>query len=219
MLAHHDHIIRQARLVGAACGGVAVNHGDLGNAGGRHPRLVGKAPGAQHENVGRIIQIGAAAFGHGYHGKLVLHGDLLQPQRLVQTGRGNGAAFDGAVAGNDEAANATDIANTGDDPAAGHAAVLVVVHLVAGQGAEFQERRATIQQTVNTVPREQLAPLGELFPGGLRQIQHLLLNVPERGDMGFHGFGVGAEVLGLGAYGGFKYLHVRLLSRRSELSG
>lgn len=80
LAAHHHHVIRKSRLIGTASGGRAVDYGDLWQAHGRHPRLVGKAACAFDENLCCVIQVGAAAFGQGHHRQFVLHGDLLQAQ-------------------------------------------------------------------------------------------------------------------------------------------
>src|SRR5690606_2842002 len=104
-----------------------------GNAHGRDARLVGEAACAFDEDVGGVVEVGAAGFGQGDDRQLVLHGHLLHAQRLLQAGGGDGAALDGAVVGQHQAANAGDVADAGDDAATGLAAVLVIVQLVAGQ--------------------------------------------------------------------------------------
>ena len=77
LVAYSHNVIRQAGLVGAPGGGVAVHHGHLGDAGGGQAGLVGEAPGAEYEDIGGVVEIGAAALGQGHHRQLVLHGDLL----------------------------------------------------------------------------------------------------------------------------------------------
>ena len=128
-----------------------MNHRNLRNASGGHACLIGETASAQHENVRGVVQVGAAAFRQRHHWQLVLHGNLLQPQGLVQPRRRNGAALDGAVAGHHQAANTANRANAGNNAATGQAAVLVVVHLVAGQGAQLQEWRTTIQQAIDAI--------------------------------------------------------------------
>src|SRR5690606_10377616 len=124
LAAHHHHVVGQAGLIGAAGGGGAVHHGHLGNAHGRDACLVGEAARAFHEDVGGVVQVGAAGLGQGDDGQLVLHGDLLHAQRLLQAGGGDGAALDGAVVGQHQAAHALHVADAGDDAAAGLGAVL-----------------------------------------------------------------------------------------------
>src|SRR5690606_31514939 len=126
LAAHHDYVVGQTRLVGTAGGGGAVYHGHLGNAHGRDARLVGEAACAFHEDVGGVVQVGTAGFGQGHDRQLVLHGHLLHAQGFFQAGRGNGAALDGAVVGQYQATHAFDVADAGDDAAAGLGAVLVV---------------------------------------------------------------------------------------------
>src|SRR5690606_22604932 len=101
--------------------------GHLGNAHGRDARLVGETARAFHEDVGGVVEVGATGFGQGHDRQLVLHGHLLHAQGLLQAGGGNGAALDGAVVGQHQAAHALDVADAGDDAAAGLGAVLVVV--------------------------------------------------------------------------------------------
>lgn len=90
LAAHHHDVIRQPRLIRPASGRRTVNHGDLWQAHGRHPRLVGKAARALDENLRRVIEVGAAAFGKCDHRQFVFHGDLLQAQGFFQTAGGNG---------------------------------------------------------------------------------------------------------------------------------
>lgn len=60
-------------------------HGDLRQAHGRHPRLIGKAARTLNENLGGVIEVGAAALGKGDHRQFVFQGDLLQAQGFFQT--------------------------------------------------------------------------------------------------------------------------------------
>ncbi|CAB5617645.1 Uncharacterised protein [Pseudomonas aeruginosa] len=195
LAAHHHHVVRQPRLVGTAGGAGTMHHGDLGNAHGGDPRLVGEAARTFDEDLRRVVEVGATAFGEGHHRQLVLHGDLLQAQGLLQPGRGDGAALDRAVAGTDQAAHPGDVADPGDDPAAGLGAVLVVVQLVAGQRGQFEERRARVEQQRQAFARQQLAAFLELRPGLGGLVQDLLLQLAEAGHGGEHGLAVAGEVL------------------------
>lgn len=172
-----------------------MHHGDLGNAHGGDPRLVGEAARTFDEDLRRVVEVGTTAFGEGHHRQLVLHGDLLQAQGLLQPGRGDGAALDRAVAGTDQAAHPGDVADPGDDPAAGLGAVLVVVQLVAGQRGQFEERRARIEQQRQAFARQQLSAFLELRPGLGGLVQDLLLQFAEAGHGGEHGLAVTGEVL------------------------
>ena len=131
--ANHYHVIRQARLIGATSGSVAVHHGNLWNACGGQACLVGKGAGAIHEHFCGVVQVGPARFHQADHRQFVFQRNALQAQSLVQAGGGNGAALDGRVGGGDQATNTGHIANAGNGTASGFGAVLVVVHLVAGQ--------------------------------------------------------------------------------------
>ena len=139
-VADHDNVIGEARLIGAAGGRVAVHHGDLRDAGGGQTCLVGEGPRALDEHLGGVVQIGATGFHQTHHRQLVLQGDALQTQRFVQSGRGDGATLDGRVGRRDQAAHSGHIADTGDAAAAGFGAVLVVVHAIAGQVHQAEER-------------------------------------------------------------------------------
>ena len=207
LAAHHHHVIRQARLIRTAGRGRTMHHGDLRQAHGRHARLVGKAACAFDENLGGVVEVGAAAFGEGHHRQFVLHGDLLQAQGFLQPGGGNGAALDRAVIGHHQHAHAADIADTGDQPATGGAAVLVVVEFVAGQAGQFQERRAGVQQQVEALTGQQLAALVELGLGFLGLGQQGVFQLAQLGDGRQHGFAVLRERWAVGVDQGFNGWH------------
>ncbi|MNQ70700.1 hypothetical protein D3C85_853440 [compost metagenome] len=207
LAAHHHHIVRQARLVGAAGSGRAVHHGDLRQAHGRHARLVGEAACALDEDIGGVVEVGAAALGQGHQRQFVLHGDLLQAQGFLQTGRGDGAALDRAVAGADQAAHPGDIADAGDDAAAGLAAVLVVVQPVAGQGTEFEKGRTGVEQQVQAFARQQLAAFFELGLGRLRLVQAVLFDLAKARHRGEHGGAVVGEVFAVHIDLGLNHRH------------
>ena len=86
--------------------------------------------------------------------KVFLHGD-----RVV------GAALDRGVVGHDHAFPARHPPDTGDQAGAG---AFVVVHAVGGQRGEFQEGTTGIEQAVDPVARQQLAPADVALPGALR---------------------------------------------------
>ncbi|MCY1427389.1 hypothetical protein D9M71_432350 [compost metagenome] len=151
LAAHHHHVIRQTRLIGTARRGRAVHHRHLRQTHGRHPRLIGKAARAFDENLRRVIEVGAAAFGEGDHWQFVFHGDLLQAQGFLQAAGGDGPAPDRAVVRHHQHAHARHIADAGDQAATGRAAVLVVVQLVAGQARQFEKRRAGVEQQIEAL--------------------------------------------------------------------
>ena len=60
--AHQDHVVRQARQVGATGGRRPMYHGNLGQAHGRHAGLVGKGASAFDEDFTLVQQVRAATF-------------------------------------------------------------------------------------------------------------------------------------------------------------
>lgn len=211
LVAYRNDVVGQARLVGAAGGGVAMHHGDLGNPGRGQPGLIGEAPGPGDENVRGVVKIGTTAFRQGNHRQLVLKGNLLQAQSLVQPGRSDGAPLDGTVAGDHQTADARDHPDAADQAAAGLAAVRVVVHLVAGEGAEFEKLAAPVQQAVEAVPGEQFAPPGETGPGRLGQVQCLLLRLAEDLQVSPQGVVVGPVLVRARVNVGGQWLHGAIL--------
>ena len=182
LVAHHDDVVGEARQVGAARGRRAVHHGDLRDAARRHARLVGEAAAARHEDLGLVEQVGAARFDQVHDRQLVLHHDLLDALALALAGRRHGAALDGGVGGRHDAAHALDIADARDRAAAGARAVLVVVHAVAGERHQLEERRAAVEQQGDALARHQLLALGEAVARLLRRRLHARLGVAELGD-------------------------------------
>ena len=84
-------------------------------------------------------------------GQMVLLSDLLRAQMLLHRHWEIGAALDrGIVADNHDLA-AVHQTDAGDDSGTG---CLVVVHLMGGQGSDFQEGAALVQESVDPVPRQ-----------------------------------------------------------------
>ena len=204
---HHHHVIRQPWLIGPASGAGAVHHGDLRQPHGRHARLVGKAACAFDEDIGGVVEVGAAAFGQRHHRQFVLEGDLLQAQGFLQTGGGDGAALDCAVAGGDQAAHPGDITDTGNNPATGLGAVLVVMQLVASQRRQFKKGRAGVEQQVKALTRQQLAALFKFGFGLGSLVQAVLFDLAKAVDGSEHGFAVLGEVLTMHVNLGMDYRH------------
>src|SRR5699024_2531603 len=73
-----------------------------------------------------------------------------------------GAALDGGVVGHDDAFAAGDSADAGDDPGSRAG---IVVHAVRGQRGEFEERSARIEEVLDALARQQLAPVDMTLPG------------------------------------------------------
>ena len=123
------------------------------------PRLVREGGAAGDEQLGLIHQVGAAGFDHRHHRQLLIERDLLQAQGLLHAEWRHRAALDRRVRGDDHAAHAGHVADASDHVAAGQRAVLVVMHLVAAQGRQFEPRRAAIEHQVHPLARQQLLAL------------------------------------------------------------
>src|SRR6202012_1845246 len=116
---------------------------------------------ARHEDLGLIEQIGAARFDQVHDRQLVLEHDLLHTLALALAGGRDRAALDPRVRGRDDAAQALDIADARDRTAARARAVLVVVHAVAGERHQLEERRASGEQQGDAFSRPELLALAE----------------------------------------------------------
>jgi hypothetical protein len=79
---------------------------------------------------------------------------FLRAQMFLDGDRVVGAALHRRVIGDDHAFAAFDAADTGYQAAARD---LVVVHAVRGERRQFEERRARIQQGIDTIARQELA--------------------------------------------------------------
>ncbi len=102
---------------------------------------------ARQVGTARVHQIDAR--------QAVLLGDGLRTQVLLHCQRVVGTAFDRGIVGHDHAFDAFDPANTGDHAGGGH---VFAVYLVGSQLADFEKRRARVQQPVDALARQQLAP-------------------------------------------------------------
>ena len=142
LLAHDDALVRHRRDVGAARRAGAHDHGDLGDAGRRHGRLVIENPAemlAIRKNLVLVGQVGAAGIDQVDAGQTVLPGDLLGAQVLLDRDRIVGAALDRGIVGDHQAFLARDPADAGDQPGGRH---LVLVHAEGRELGKFQKRRA-----------------------------------------------------------------------------
>ena len=210
LVAHHDDVVGQARQVGAARGRRAVHHGDLRDAARRHARLVGEAAAARHEDLGLVQKVGAARFDQVHDRQLVLHHDLLDALALALARWRHRAALDGGVGRRHHAAHALDIADAGDRAAAGARSVLVVVHAVAGERHQFEERRAAVEQQRDALARHELLALGEAVARLLRCRLHARLGGAELGDGCEHLLAVALVVVAVAVDLAFDDGHVSL---------
>ncbi len=156
--AAHDHrLVAHGRHVGAARGARSHHHRDLGDARGRHARLVVEDAAevvAVGEHLGLERQVGAAGVGQVDAGEVVLRRHLLRAQVLLDREREVASALDRGVVCDDHARAAGDRADAGDDARRRR---LAVVEAVSRERRELQERRARVDQALDPLAGEQLA--------------------------------------------------------------
>ncbi|MCY1447080.1 hypothetical protein D9M71_636830 [compost metagenome] len=107
-------------------------------------------------------QVGAAGVHQIDARQAVLQGDGLCTQVLLHRQRVIRAAFYRGVVGHDHAFHAFHAADAGNHARRWH---VFAVHLMGGQLADFEERRARVQQAVDTLARQQFATRGMPFLG------------------------------------------------------
>src|SRR5690606_21823217 len=88
---------------------------DGGDAGGRQAGEVAEAPPARQEDLRLGGQVGATGLDERDQREAVGEGDVEGPERLLEGVRVGGAALDGGVVGRDDALDAVDEADAGDD--------------------------------------------------------------------------------------------------------
>ena len=160
LAAHRDDIIGEPGLIGAACCRRSMHHGDYRTTGGGKTRQIRESPPARYEHLRLAHQIGAGAFNQLHIRKLVLKGQGLTAQRLVNAHGRRSAALDAAVRGGDDAPDAGDESNAANSTAAGNIPVAVVImHFVAAERRQFHEWRASIENEREALARQQLPPL------------------------------------------------------------
>ncbi len=194
-----DGLVGHRRHVGAAGGAGTHDHADLRDAGGAHVGLVVE-DAAEVVAVGKNLvlgrQVGAAGIDQVDAGQAVLCRDLLRAQVLLDRDREVGAALHRGIVGDDHAFDALHAADAGDHAAGIH---LVVEHVPAGHGREFEKGCARIEQAVDALARQQLAArdmlLAVLLRAALGDLRGLLAQVV---NQGLHGGDVGAVVVGAG---------------------
>jgi len=130
----------------------------------RQACLVGEGAAAVDEDLGLVHQVRAAGFDQRDQRQLVLCGQFLCTQGLLQTHGCDGTALHGAVAGADQHPLAGHRADAHDAAATEHALfAVVVVHAQACQRAEFQETAAAVDDPRHAFARQQLPARVELL--------------------------------------------------------
>ncbi len=142
LVAHHDGLVAHRRHVGAAGGAGAHHHGDLRDALGAHVGLV-EEDAAEVLAVGEDFvlarQVGAARVHQVDARQAVLLGDGLGAQVLLHGQRVVAATFYRGVVADDHALHAFHAADAGDHAGGGD---VFAVHLMGGEGGDFEERGA-----------------------------------------------------------------------------
>ena len=147
----NDRLVAHRRDIGSARRAGAHHHGDLRDPARRHPRLIVEDPPEVlpiGEDVGLERQECPARIDEVEAGQMVLGGDLLGAQVLLNCQRVVGATLDRGIIGDDHHLLPGDDADPGDDPRAGG---LAVVHPPGGERAELQKRCVGICQAHETV--------------------------------------------------------------------
>ncbi len=167
----YDRLVRHGGDVGAARSARAHDDGDLGDARGRHLRLVEEDPPevvAVRKDFVLERQEGSAGVDEVETGKAVLCSHLLSAQVLLDGQREVGAALDRGVVGDDHALPTLDDADAGDDSGCRR---LSVVHVPGRQGVQLEECAAGIDEPVDALARGELpagpVPLGRLVAPSL----------------------------------------------------
>ncbi len=160
-----DALVAHRRDVGAAGGAGAHDHSDLGNIFGAHSRLVVE-DSTEVLAVGKHLvlqgQEGATGIDQIDAGQTILAGHVLGAQVLLDGHREVGATFDRGIVGQYQNLTTIDPADTGDQPGCRCRAV---VHAFGRQRAQFEKRRAGIEQGGDPITGQQLAACRVFLPG------------------------------------------------------
>ncbi len=195
LLAHHDRFVGHRWHVGTAGGARAHHHCNLRNAQRAHVGLVEEDPPevlAVGEHFVLAWQVGAARVHQVDARQAVLQGDGLRTQVLLHRQRVVGTAFYRGVVGHDHAFHAFDAADAGDHARSGH---VFAIYLMGSQLADFEERRARVQQAVDALARQQLATRSvPLLCLGPTTLGHLGEQAAQGLDLFEHGRAVAGEL-------------------------
>ena len=160
LVAHDDALIGHRGDVGTASGARAHHHGNLRDARRRHIGLIVENPPkmvAIREHLVLVRQIRPAGIDQINAGQIVLLRNLLRAHMLLHRQRKIRAAFDGGVVADDDAFAPRHPANPGDHARRRN---ILAIHAIGGEGGEFQEGRAGVEQIGDAVTRQQLAARG-----------------------------------------------------------
>ncbi len=94
-------------------------------------------------------------------GQVVLRSDRLRAQVFFYRNRVVSAAFDRRVIGDDHAFETVDPADAANQSTRGN--LVFAVKFVTGELADFEKRRAGVDQPIDAIARQQLAAV-EVFP-------------------------------------------------------
>ena len=190
-----DRLVRHRGNIGAARRARAHHHRDLRESGRRHARLIVEDAAemfAVGKDLGLMRQVGAAGIDEIDAGQRVLQRDFLRAQMLLHRHRVIGAALDRRIVGDDHRLAAVDAPDAGDHARAVNVAF---VHAVGGERADFEKRRAGIDQPGDALARQQLAArdmaLARLrrspFGGDAPALVQFIEQPAPRGPVGFVG--------------------------------
>ena len=193
----HDHgLVAHRRHVGAAGGARAHHDGDLRDPLRGHARLVVEDPAevlAVGEDLGLERQERAAGVDEVEARQVVLLGDLLRAQVLLDREREVGAALHGRVVRDDDALLPLDDADPGHDPGRRRRAV---VQIPGGERVQLEEGGARVDQPVDPLAGRQLAaravPLDGLLAAAAGDERRSLAQL---GDERLHALGPPGERL------------------------
>ncbi|MNE57987.1 hypothetical protein D3C80_1529910 [compost metagenome] len=137
-------------------------------------------------------QVGAAGVDQVDARQAVLLGDGLGAQVFLHRQRVVAAAFHRGVVGHDHAFDAFDPADAGDHASGRN---VFAVHRMRRQLADLKERRAGVEQAVNTLARQQFAPRGVALLG---LVAAALVDLGQQGaqslDLFKHGRAIGGKL-------------------------
>ena len=153
-LLDHNDVVAHARHVRPAGGGVAEHQRHRGQRRRRVAGEVPEGPAAGDEELGLGGQVGTARLDQVDHGQAVLQGDVRGTGALAERVGVHRSAPHRGVVGADEALDPFDHADP-DDRRGPH----LVLGAPGGQRAQLEEGRVPVDQQLDALVGQQLAPL------------------------------------------------------------